>query len=191
MGRRLHWMLLLAFGLAEAAPPDGDFTQAECIACHGADSPEVHSYVTSKHGVLLAIGRSGRAPDCVACHGGTHASLDRDRLHHGCHQCHSPRYVASLAANGEAMIAVGHLKLREADDILEQARADFTAEELQDLLAIRARLDAYQHRLRLGVGHQSPDYQWWHGHPALDGELLRLKGAYDVLMRKRALEDKR
>ncbi|HSJ49290.1 MAG TPA: hypothetical protein VLA26_10620 [Gammaproteobacteria bacterium] len=53
------------------------------------------------------------------------------------------------------MIAVGRLKLREADDLLEQARADFTTEELQDMLAIRERLGAYQARLRLGVGHQS------------------------------------
>jgi hypothetical protein len=188
MGRLLPGLLLWLCGASMAAPPGGDFTQAECIACHGADSPEVHSYGTSKHGVLLRIGRAGRAPDCVACHGGNHAPLDQDRLRHTCHQCHSPRYVASLAANGEVMIAVGRLKLREADDLLEQARADFAAEELQDMLAIRERLGAYQARLRLGVGHQSPDYQWWHGHPALDGELLRLKGAYDVLMRKRALE---
>ena len=190
MGRLLPWLLLLAIGLVQAAPPEGDFTQAECITCHGERSPEVHSYSTSKHGVLLRIGTPGRAPDCVSCHGERHDPLDRDRLHHGCHQCHSPRYVASLAANGEAMIAVGRLKRREADDLLEQARADFTAEELQDMLTIRARLDAYQYRLRLGVGHQSPDYQWWHGHPALDGELLRLKGAYDGLVRQRALDGK-
>jgi hypothetical protein len=27
--------------------------------------------------------------------------------------------------------------------------------------------------VRLGAGHQSPDYQWWHGQPALDGDLIR------------------
>ncbi len=191
MRRLLPGLLLWLCASAMAAPPEGSFKPAECIACHGVDSPEVHSYSTSKHGVLLRIGRPGRAPDCVACHGESHAPLDRDLLYHTCHQCHSPRYVASLAANGDAMIAVGRLKLREADDLLEQARNDFTTEELQDMLAIRERLDAYQQRLRFGVGHQSPDYQWWHGHPALDGELLRLKGAYDVLMRKRALESNR
>jgi len=30
--------------------------------------------------------------------------------------------------------------------------------------------------LFLGVSHQSPDYHWWHGHPALDGKLLQIKG---------------
>jgi len=35
----------------------------------------------------------------------------------------------------------------------------------------------------LGVGHQSPDYQWWHGQPALDGDLLRIKGALGELHR--------
>jgi hypothetical protein len=29
--------------------------------------------------------------------------------------------------------------------------------------------------VRLGAGHQSPDYQWWHGQPALDGDLIRLR----------------
>ena len=31
--------------------------------------------------------------------------------------------------------------------------------------------------LRLGAGHQSPDYQWWHGQPALDGDLIRIRNA--------------
>jgi hypothetical protein len=31
--------------------------------------------------------------------------------------------------------------------------------------------------VRLGAGHQSPDYQWWHGQPALDGDLIRLRAA--------------
>jgi hypothetical protein len=30
---------------------------------------------------------------------------------------------------------------------------------------------------------QSPDYQWWHGQPALDGDLLRIKGAVGELYR--------
>lgn len=33
----------------------------------------------------------------------------------------------------------------------------------------------------LGVGHQSPDYQWWHGQPALD--MPRIKGAVGELHR--------
>jgi hypothetical protein len=33
------------------------------------------------------------------------------------------------------------------------------------------------------IGHRSPDYQWWHGQPALDGDLLRIKGALGELRR--------
>jgi len=39
--------------------------------------------------------------------------------------------------------------------------------------------------VRIGVGHQSPDYQWWHGHPALDGDLLRIKGMVSDIERRR------
>ncbi len=39
--------------------------------------------------------------------------------------------------------------------------------------------------VRLGVFHQSPDHQWWHGQPALDGDLLRIKGYYGRLLRLR------
>jgi hypothetical protein len=35
------------------------------------------------------------------------------------------------------------------------------------------------------VGHQSPDYQWWHGQPALDGDLLRIKGVVAERERRR------
>ena len=35
----------------------------------------------------------------------------------------------------------------------------------------------------LGIGHQSPDYQWWHGQPALDGDLLRIKDYIGELYR--------
>jgi len=45
--------------------------------------------------------------------------------------------------------------------------------------------------LYLGIGHQSPDYQWWHGQPALDGDLLRIKGAVGELYRKSAGRDGR
>jgi hypothetical protein len=37
-------------------------------------------------------------------------------------------------------------------------------------------MQSHARNVRLGVGHQSPDYQWWHGQPALDGDLLRIKG---------------
>ncbi len=45
--------------------------------------------------------------------------------------------------------------------------------------------------LRLGIGHQSPDYQWWYGHAALDGDLLRIKSVLSRSARKRALSDRK
>jgi len=41
--------------------------------------------------------------------------------------------------------------------------------------------------VRLGVGHQSPDYQWWHGQPALDGDLIRIRDRIAESRRRRAL----
>lgn len=38
--------------------------------------------------------------------------------------------------------------------------------------------------LVLGVGHQSPDYQWWLGHPAMDGDLVKIKHALDAAQRE-------
>jgi hypothetical protein len=40
--------------------------------------------------------------------------------------------------------------------------------------------------VRLGAGHQSPDYQWWQGQPALDGDLIRLRGAVAQALREGA-----
>jgi hypothetical protein len=37
------------------------------------------------------------------------------------------------------------------------------------------------------VGHQSPDYQWWHGQPALDGDLIRIRDAMDEARRREQL----
>jgi hypothetical protein len=103
-----------------------------------------------------------------------------------CGRCHSPRYVATLRANGARMIEVGNMKQREALQLLIRARAQFPATALQDMETHYQHLQQHLRNLRLGVAHQSPDYQWWHGHPALDGDLLRIKGAYDELLRGRA-----
>ena len=48
----------------------------------------------------------------------------------------------------------------------------------QGATAVRGELASVARHLanvRLGAGHQSPDYQWWHGQPALDGDLIRLR----------------
>jgi hypothetical protein len=151
----------------------------------------VHSYSTSKHGVLAQISRPGRAPDCIGCHTSQphpapplqpgEAAARPAAPPQGCIHCHSPRYLQKLQANGIRMVALGQMKLREAEGLLQRARGEFTAASLDAMEGHYARMQRHQTNLRLGVAHQSPDYQWWHGHPALDGDLLRIKGAYDRL----------
>lgn len=173
--------LLPAAGAAEE-PPAGVFEEIQCIACHGEASPEVHSYRTSKHGVLARIGTPGRAPGCSGCHGAAaHEPADEARMAQTCNHCHSPRYVETLQANGARMVALAELKRQEALQLLARARNEHPPEALAALEAAYRRMEQHLRNLRLGVAHQSPDYQWWHGHPALDGDLLHLKGAYDAL----------
>jgi hypothetical protein len=192
-----------------------------CMDCHGgADSPVIHSYTTSKHGVLvrleqdewdwdLPLGQANyRAPGCAYCHmhkGNHNVSMsvrvwnameetdvaERERVQDAmravCQECHSPRYISRLFDNGERMLDIGHMKVQEAAGVLEQAEGEFTAAELA---AARVHFERMQSlhlkNLYLGIGHQSPDYQWWHGQPALDGDLLRIKGAVGGLQRKPA-----
>ena len=188
--RWLPLLLLLGLAAAQAAQtnsanaPTGRFKDAECIACHGPDSPEVQGWRLSKHGVLVRISSPGRAPGCVDCHGAeAHRPADPGAMPERCGKCHSPRYLDTLAANGQRMLAVGEMKQREALALLTQARRQFPAERLKAMEDPYHHLQKHLRNIRLGVGHQSPDHQWWHGHPALDGDLLRIKGAYDDLMR--------
>ena len=174
-----------------------------CVECHGgADSPVVHSYTTSKHGVLVRLEQyewdwdlplelaNYRAPGCSYCHmhKGNHNVSESVRAGNAmpvvCQECHSPRYITRLFENGERMLAIGRMKVQEAAGVLEQAEDDFPAAEL---VVAREHFERMQSlhlkNLYLGIGHQSPDYQWWHGQPALDGDLLRIKGAVGELHR--------
>ena len=189
-----------------------------CIACHGeADSPVIHSYTTSKHGVLVRLEQEEwdwdhplelanyRAPGCSYCHmqKGNHnvsASVrvwsameetdaaERERVQDAmravCQDCHSPRYITRLFENGEQMLAIGRMKVREAAAVIAQAEGKFTAEELATAREHLVKMQSlHLENVYLGVGHQSPDYQWWHGQAALDGDLLRIKGAVGELHR--------
>jgi hypothetical protein len=158
-----------------------------CIGCHGGEV--AHSYRSSKHGVIVALERAAweqplrrgayRAPGCAYCH--LHASDHGDTMAGDrgpavrewvCSGCHAPRFVADQFAAGEELLAVGRLKEAEAADIASRHPQGTAA--VADLLA---RLQRHLRNLRLGAGHQSPDYQWWHGQPALDGDLIRLRDA--------------
>jgi hypothetical protein len=179
--------ILLGSSTAHAAPPAGRFTETQCIACHGEASAEVRGWRLSKHGVLARISVPGRTPGCVDCHTAeAHRPADSERMKLTCGRCHSPRYVETLRGNGARMVEVGRMKQREALTLLTEARARFPAEQLAAMEDHYRRLLEHLRNLRLGVAHQSPDHQWWHGHPALDGDLLRLKGAYDDLVHRRA-----
>lgn len=189
-----------------------------CINCHGGKKvPEVHSYITSKHGVIMRLeGKKWdwsqplkmanyRTPGCAYCHMhegnhnvsmGVHARQARERtnaketeriddaMRAVCQDCHSPRYITELFANGERMREIGRMKVREAQNILDEAKRRFTDQQLATAIKLFKNMRAvHLKNVYLGVGHQSPDYQWWHGHPALDGDLLRIKGEVSRLHR--------
>jgi len=162
-------------------------TDGACTGCH--DGAVAHSYATSKHGVLVRIGRPDwtqplergrhRAPGCAYCHlhdrdhgDAMDASRGPEVREWVCGGCHAPRFVREQLDAGERLTAIADLKVEEAKQIA--ARHPAGADALGDLLAW-----AREHlrTVRLGAGHQSPDYQWWHGQPALDGDLIRLRDA--------------
>lgn len=81
------------------------------------------------------------------------------------------------------MLEIARKKLREADALIEQAEKIFTNDELDFAKKQFKKMQHHFKNVHLGVGHQSPDYQWWHGQPALDGDLLRIKDSIGELHR--------
>lgn len=195
--------------------PHGD--TADCVACHGARHGELpraradtactgchggevaHSYASSKHGIIITLERPAwdrplqrggyRAPGCAYCH--LHAADHGDSMDGArgpavrewvCGACHAPRLVADQFAAGAELLAIGQLKAEEAAAIAAR-HPDGPAGVAEDLLRVQRHL----RNLRLGAGHQSPDYQWWHGQPALDGDLIRLRGEVARVRREAAL----
>ncbi len=173
-----------------------------CTGCHEKLNREiVHSYATSKHATILKLEESRydwsrpltrgnyRAPGCGYCHlhagehnttqavapwnpyadSGDAGTAARAAMQGVCGGCHAPRYIAEQLGVGDRMLDIARMKLREARDLATAHPGN---------AAIAAQMNA-MHRhgrnVRLGAGHQSPDYQWWHGQPALDGDLLRIK----------------
>ncbi|MDM8566829.1 multiheme c-type cytochrome [Candidatus Halobeggiatoa sp. HSG11] len=182
-----------------------------CINCHGGKkSPVVHSYNTSKHGTLIRLEQydwtqlmaNYRVPSCSYCHmyAGNHNVTHtvrkqqllmssnkvelkkiQDRLKVICQNCHSPRYVTQLFSNGEAQFQIAYMKVREANQLITQASIKFSDAKLVDVKQQMKKMRQHLKNVYLGVGHQSPDYQWWHGQPALDGDLLRIKNSIGEL----------
>ncbi len=159
-----------------------------CESCH--QGPATRSYATSKHGVIMGLmgdavdwGRAPvpvnyRVPGCSYCHlrGARHgdamgAQADAGVRQWICAGCHSPRYVRELFANAKRQKEIAELKADEARGLLATA----PVLPAQERTVLRRSLSQHLRNVRLGVGHQSPDYQWWHGQPALDGDLIRIR----------------
>ncbi|MBF0183167.1 MAG: hypothetical protein HQM06_02095 [Magnetococcales bacterium] len=136
-----------------------------------------------------------RAPGCAYCHmhRGNHQTgreilplLPREgcaeptanqaeRREEPCRDCHSPRLVTTWFQSGDRMVEIGRMKLREGAEVVARIATSEPAAMPQARALWQQMRDQHLANVRLGVGHQSPDDQWWHGHPALDGDLLRLK----------------
>ncbi|MEA3290995.1 MAG: hypothetical protein U9Q71_01595 [Pseudomonadota bacterium] len=89
-----------------------------------------------------------------------------------CAGCHSPRYVREQFDSGKRQQEIAELKATEGEGLLS------TVSILPPVEVAKLRKPLLHHlqNVRLGVGHQSPDYQWWYGQPALDGDLIRIRG---------------
>jgi len=192
--RHALWLLLLV-----ALPALAGKT---CIDCHAGAAER--SWALSKHGVIARIeaGRERRrAPDCTGCHaleakapapnhyGRTLSRTQgREAARESCRACHSPRYTTEQNAAAARGLAIGEMKRREAEALLVTAREESSGAELARIEKLFATLrDEDLRHLRLGLAHQSPDYQWWLGQAALDGSLLRIKGTLGEARRTRAM----
>lgn len=152
-----------------------------------------------------------RTPGCAYCHmhAGEHnvsaAVRDTDLLRENseeikavqdatrrvCQDCHAPRYLTRLFENGEKMLAIARMKVREAKNLLQKMQEQYTAEELEGAAKQYKKMrSVHLKNVYLGIAHQSPDYQWWYGQPALDGDLLRIKGAISELIRIKLADEK-
>ncbi|HEB56559.1 MAG TPA: hypothetical protein ENI98_09685 [Gammaproteobacteria bacterium] len=108
----------------------------------------------------------------------------KDATRQICQDCHAPRYFSRLFDNGEKMLEIARMKVREARDLLLQARKQYSTEELKPAeKRYQEMRSVHLKNVYLGIAHQSPDYQWWYGQPALDGDLLRIKGSISELRR--------
>ncbi len=171
-----------------------------CVECHAGAAER--SWALSKHGVIATIeaGRERqRAPDCTRCHvveaqaptaqhyDAKHSRAQaREAAMETCRACHSPRYTTEQNAAAQRGLALGEMKRREAEALVGAAREELSGEQLAQVEKLFATLrDSNLRDLRLGLAHQSPDYQWWLGQAALDGSLLRIKGALGEARRLR------
>ncbi len=115
----------------------------------------------------------------------------QDKMRQACQTCHAPRYISLLFSNGEAMLEIARKKVREAKAVIDQAENHFNENQLAPAKQQFKKMQQHLRNVHLGIGHQSPDYQWWHGQPALDGDLLRIKDSIGELQRLKAINESR
>ena len=153
-----------------------------------------------------------RAPGCGYCHmhrnnhdvsrtvrhnlmsnGENNSAIEKvqDETRAVCQDCHSPRYITRLFDNGDAMLEIARKKVREAKAVIDQAESHFNESQLAPAKQQFKKMHNHLRNVHLGIGHQSPDYQWWHGQPALDGDLLRIKDSIGELQRLKAINKSR
>ena len=176
---------------------------SRCSSCH--EGVATHSYATSKHGVISRLEADReewnsplkrgnyRSPGCSYCH--LHDGDHGDTMAMGrgpevrqwvCAGCHSPRYVRELFANARRQLEIADLKLEEGNRLIDT----ISDPEMAVLSELRRSLNRHRKNILYGVGHQSPDYQWWHGQPALDGDLIRIRNLISELLYQKAAEEK-
>lgn len=208
-----------------------------CITCHGGSkAPVVHSYSTSKHGVIMTMRKKRvdwnkplksanyRVPGCAYCHmyNTEHntkksirpneiSSTNVDKISSKelqrqtlsvCSNCHAPRYIRRLFENGERMLLIAGKKLNEAGTLVDnvihssyienQKQSTPKSDHLIDIESIKKqfhKMEKHYKNVYLGIAHQSPDYQWWHGQPALDGDLLKIKAMISDLQREATINN--
>lgn len=141
---------------------DGNFRAPTCAYCH------LHS---GNHNIGAEIFPLLPKAGCEATPGDTSQAEARAVP---CRECHSPRFVETWFLSGDQMLSIGRMKVREAMAVVTKTD-DLNGDLADTIRIIQQRMTDHLSNVRLGVGHQSPDDQWWHGQPALDGDLLRIK----------------
>ena len=153
----------------------GNYRTPTCAYCH-------------MHGGNHTMGGKYRPTDPLIDPGADERQIVLDRRLSPCYDCHSPRFASTWFTSGERMIAVGRMKAREGVKVMASIQRLGQRKETEKAGTIlTSMVDEHLRNVRLGVFHQSPDHQWWHGHPALDGDLLRLKGVLGDLLRRKNL----
>lgn len=202
-----------------------------CINCHGGESSLVHSYITSKHGVIATIEGPNwdwsaplteglyRSPTCAYCHlhnsdhnvstkigpwnpqqtpkrDNPDITKAREEMGFVCADCHSARFITTYLDTGDRMLEVGRMKVREAATVIANLEKKGLLPVKQvnrhgELPEIRYVFEemrlVHMKNLWYGIAHQSPDYQWWNGHPALDQDLLHIKALSTRLRRQQLI----